>query len=323
MFKEARVKLTAWYLLIIMTISLSFSMAIYAGVNAELLRVYNLQFTRQQKIDTFDLETIESARLRIIWTLGIINLSILVISGMGGYLLAGITLDPISKMVKEQKEFVGNASHELRTPLTSLKTEIEVALRDKNMTIKDAKKLFKSNLEEVDNMQRLSNHLLSLNRYEKISDINFTTVSLKDVATEAVKRTSVLASAKKIKVKLKLKDTNVRGDKVAFVELVSILLENAIKYSPNGKKVEVMVKKGGMLEVQDFGMGIKREDIPHIFERFYRVEHSRSKEKTSGYGLGLSIAKSIVEKFGGKIRVSSVIGKGSTFSIQFPSAKNI
>ena len=323
MFKEARVKLTAWYLLIIMTISLSFSMAIYAGVNAELLRVYNLQFTKQQKIDAFDLETIESARLRIIWTLGIINLSILVISGMGGYLLAGITLDPISKMVREQKEFIGNASHELRTPLTSLKTEIEVALRDKNMTIKDARKLFKSNLEEVDNMRSLSNHLLSLNRYEKASDINFSKVNLKEIATEATKRTSVLATAKKIKVKLKLKNIIVRGDKVAFIELASILLENAIKYSPNGNKVEVRVKNGGTLEVQDFGMGINKEDIPHIFERFYRVEHSRSKEKTNGYGLGLSIAKSIVEKFGGKIKVSSVIGKGSTFSIQFPSAKNI
>jgi signal transduction histidine kinase len=319
MFKEARVKLTAWYLLIIMTISLSFSMAIYAGVDAELMRVYNLQFLKQQRIETFDSETIESARLRIIWTLGIINLSILLISGMGGYLLAGITLEPISKMVREQKEFVGNASHELRTPLTSLKTEIEVGLRNKKLGIGEAKKLLRSNLEEVDNMQRLSNHLLSLNRYEKASDINFLPVKLKEVALEALKRTSVLASAKKIKVKSVLKDIKVKGDKVAFVELASILLENAIKYSPNGSKVEVRVKKGGILEVQDFGMGINKVDMPHIFDRFYRVEHSRSKEKTDGYGLGLSIAKTITDKFDSKLKVSSKIGKGSTFSVQFPN----
>ena len=153
MFKEARVKLTAWYLVIVMAISLGFSVAIYTGVNRELIRVYNMQWSRQQRMDTISIflvaqglpippenqtsesETVEQARLRIIWALGFINLSILIISGAGGYLLAGRTLDPISKMVKEQKNFIGNASHELRTPLTSLKTEIDVGLRNNELGI--------------------------------------------------------------------------------------------------------------------------------------------------------------------------------------------
>jgi signal transduction histidine kinase len=105
-----------------------------------------------------------------------------------------------------------------------------------------------------------------------------------------------------------------------LVELSTILIENAIKYSGNSKSVEVKTRGRGVLEVKDFGIGIPGTDLPHIFERFYRADSSRSKEKIDGYGLGLSIAKSIVDKLGGKIRVESKPGRGTTFSVQLPSA---
>jgi signal transduction histidine kinase len=235
--------------------------------------------------------------------------------------LAGLTLDPISKMVKKQKEFVGNASHELRTPLTSLKTEIEVALRDRKLGLMQAKKILRSNLDDVNSMQRLSNYLLELNRYEN-SDINLEIkkIDLAEMVARVIKKVEPVAGKKKIKIIAKLQKVKVNGNEDALIELSTILIDNAIKYSGEGKSVEVKTKSGGVLEVKDFGIGIPKADLPHIFERFYRAESSRSKGKIDGYGLGLSIAKSIVDKLGGKIRVDSKPRQGSTFSVQLPTS---
>lgn len=320
MFKEARFKLTAWYLSIIMVISLSFSVAIYIGVNRELVRFETAQNLRQHRVDVIseylrtngipippeqppqlDSETIEAARIRIITILGIINFAILGVAGAGGYFLAGQTLEPIEKNLEEQKEFISNASHELRTPLTSLKTEIEVALRDKKMSPADAKKLLLSNLEDVNKMQKLSNYLLELNRYESGRELSMVKVDLRKVVIKAVGRKDV---------KTNLRKSIVMGNEDSLVELTGILLDNAIKYG-KGKPVEVRTKTEGIIEVTDHGVGISRSDLPHIFDRFYRSDKSRG---TNGYGLGLSIAKSIVDAHHGTISVSSS-GKGSTFKV--------
>jgi two-component system, OmpR family, sensor histidine kinase CiaH len=318
MFKKARLKLTIWYLAIIMAISLSFSGVIYYGIDRELTRIENFQRVRIQGIirgfpiaenspPIPDFDAMAESRARIILTLGFINLSILILSGLGGYFLAGQTLDPIKKMVDEQKEFVSNASHELRTPLTSLKTEIEVALRDKNMTSKDTKALLVSNLEDVDKMQKLSNYLLKLNRYEKDDNITFSKVDLKEIVLKAVKNF-------KFNFDLSLQKSEISGNEDSLMDLTTILLDNAIKYG-DGKKIEVRTKKAGILEVVDHGLGIAKKDIPHIFDRFYRADSSRNKDKNESYGLGLSIAKSIVELHKGTIEVRSKVGKGTTFSI--------
>lgn len=338
MFKEARIKLTAWYLVIVMAISFGFSGVIYASINQELMRFDNAQQLRQQRVDSLstfllqqgvpmslgqqpqEFENVDIARTRIILSLVVVNISILLISGIGGYFLAGQTLEPISKMVKEQKEFVGNASHELRTPLTSLKTEIEVGLRDKKMKINGARDLLKSNLEDVNRMQKLSNYLLVLNRYEN-GDTNLDTkkINLAKIVSEAVKKNEFFASQKKIKIVSNITPVLVRGNEGATSELTSILLENAIKYSGSAKKINVSVTKNGVLTVKDYGIGITDADLLHIFDRFYRADSSRSKSDADGYGLGLSIAKSIADKLGAKIKVQSKLGKGSTFSVQFRS----
>ncbi len=313
MFKDARIKLTAWYLAIIMVISLSFSGVIYFGVNRELTRIENFQRTRIQGIirgfpvpievsSIPDSDAINEARLRIILILGFIDLSILILSGFGGYFLAGQTLDPIAKMVDEQKDFVSNASHELRTPLTSLKTEIEVGLRDKRLSANAARNLLESNLEDVNKMQKLSNYLLALNRYESGREILMSKVDLKTVALKAIGKKNV---------KTDLKKSSVTGNEDSLVELVSLLLDNAFKYGKN-KGVEVRTKSGGVIEVIDHGVGISKADLPHIFDRFYRSDKSRG---TDGYGLGLSIAKSIVDFHKGKISVESTVNKGTAFRV--------
>ena len=324
MFKEARIKLTVWYLAIIMAISLSFSGVIYFGINTELSRIENFQKVRIQGIvrgfpeppdisisRSQDSDAIDDARARILFTLGFINLSILILSGLGGYFLAGRTLDPIKEMVEKQKEFVSDASHELRTPLTSLKTEIEVALRDKNLSLSQAKKMMLSNLEDVDRMQKLSNYLLKLNRYERADNIKFEKVDLKSVVQKA-------AGTLKFKSKfdLSLEKSIVYGNEDSLVDLVVILLDNAVKYG-EGRKIEVITREDGILEVKDSGVGISKEELPHIFDRFYRADASRNKEKIDGYGLGLSIAKSIVDLHGATIQVKSKPGKGTTFKVSF------
>ncbi len=333
MFRQARIKLTAWYLAIIMAISLSFSGVIYFGINRELTRIETFQRARQEErqelgpileqlrverqrlglpgfstpsnFNVPDPAIISEARRSLIATLGVVNLAILGMAGLAGYFLAGRTLRPIKEMVDEQKEFISNASHELRTPLTSLKTETEVALSGK-MTLAEATALLKSNLEEVNKMQALSNYLLKLNRYEEGREISMTKVDLREVVLNAIG---------KRKVKTNLKKSIVVGNKDALTELVTILLDNAFKYSPKGSEVSVKVKDG-TIEVHDNGIGISKEDLPHIFDRFFRADSSRSKIKADGYGLGLSIAKSIAELHHGTIGVESKVGKGTTFKVE-------
>lgn len=331
-----------------MTISLSFSGIIYWGINRELRRIEDFQKIRIQRdqrvaplfeefrrerearglpVPRFDFsptdsKVISEARLRIITTLGIINLLILGISGLAGYFLAGRTLQPIKEMMDEQKKFVSDASHELRTPLTSLKTEIEVALKDKKMTIKAVRNLLKSNLEEVNKMQNLSNYLLKLNRYESGgANLPFTHVDLKNVAEKACLKIKSLAKAKNIKINKNLKSVYIEGNEDSLIELATILLDNAIKYSRKNGKVVIQTGKetqNAILEVWDFGLGIKESELPYIFNRFYRAGSSRSKEKNDGFGLGLSIAKSIVELHKGKILVTSKVNQGSKFKIILP-----
>ena len=348
MFQNARLKLTLWYLVIIMLVSGFFSLIVYRGFTKELGRGFRMQAMHggvgtgivirdrfgYQRILPFWIypeeippeefsEIINLAKHRFALQLFIINAGILVLAGTAGYFLAGKTLHPIEVMVNEQKRFVADASHELRTPLTSMKTEVEVALRDKKLTLNDAKNLLKSNLAEVDKMKHFSDNLLSLSRYESNDhDLPMEDVDLAEAARQAIERNMPQAKDKRLKVKEDLSQAVVKENPQSLVELISILINNAIKYSPEKSKVSVRVnskKKHAVIEVDDKGVGIDEKDIPHIFDRFYRADTSRSKTKTDGYGLGLSIAKSIVDAHKGEIKVKSKVGKGSTFKVILPA----
>ena len=130
-----------------------------------------------------------------------------------------------------------------------------------------------------------------------------------------------MPKAKNIKIVKKLKSVIVRGNTQSLVELMSVLVDNAVKYSPAKGKIEVGIKKTrkcGIVEVTDEGEGICKKDIPHIFDRFYRADSSRGKNKADGFGLGLSIAKSIVDTHRGSISVKSKARRGSTFKVILP-----
>lgn len=326
MFNSTRIKLAVWYTLITCLVSLLFSYVIYVGINRELVRFERLQGIRLREWGwpgpELDLEIVNHARYRLVVILSIIVSGISGLAGIAGYILAGQTLEPIKDALEKQRRFVADASHELRTPLTSLKAETEVALRDKALDLAGAKKLLESNLEEINRLQDLSDSLIKLSRFQSQENkISWEQLSSQEIAEEAIKKISGLAQARDIKIESSVKNFRLEGDKNSLIELLVILLDNALKYSSPQNRVALLVKKTAghtMWEVRDQGMGIARQDLSHVFERFYQGNKSRTKSASQGYGLGLSIASEIVARHGGTIGVKSQVGKGSTFTFRLP-----
>ncbi len=344
MFNKARIKLTAWYLAIIMVISLAFSLTIYNILNFELSRFGRLQRLRiERQLEerevlpenplrprsrppeaiVVDLELMAETKHRLLIFLGLVNGVIFIFSGGLGYFLAGRTLKPIKDMVEEQNQFISDASHELKTPLTSLRTALEVHQRDKKLNLKGARHLIKDNIEEVNKLQTLTEGLLQLAQYEKPNhQQNFISVSLSKITKNAIQKIQPLADKKNITIVRRIKNLQLRGAPYALTDLLVILLDNAVKYSPKATKISVSSKKtDGLVSivVSDQGTGISQKDLPYIFKRFYRSDAARSKKGHGGYGLGLSIAKKIVSAHHGNISVKTKLGKGSSFIIQIPS----
>ncbi len=334
MFKAAYLKLTFFYVLIAMTISVSFSVAIYKISSIEIGKGLSPQNRILRDLLTDDFEHLRNQQItesntRLKENLFYYNLAILILSSIGSYFLARRSLRPIEEAMEAQNRFTADASHELRTPLAAMKTEIEVALRDKKMGLLNSKKLLKSNLEEIGKLEKLSSALLKITRIQEEKK-NFDEVALDEIVIEAFEKVERLANKKEIEFNNKLIHAKVLGDHQSLVELFVILLDNAIKYSPEKSKVNILMSKAGprpvalgankhhfIIRIKDNGVGIKASDIPYIFNRFYRADTSRSKEKIDGYGLGLAIAKQIVDLHGANISVLSKPGKGSEFIVKF------
>lgn len=319
MFNNARIKLTAWYLLIIMFISISFSFVIYHGLINEVRRFSRVQRIRIKRIDE---DIYSEIKQRIVLELGVINIFIFITSGALGYFLAGKTLHPIQEMIEEQNRFISDASHEFRTPLTALKSSLEVNIRDKNLSIEEAKKIMAENIKDVNSLQRLSDSLLQLSQYEKPkTNFIFEKISLKQIIAESVKKVETLAKKKDIILKTNINSSIVKGDKYGLTDLFVLLLDNAIKYGNERSTIFIRsknTKHSVLVSIVDTGIGIDGKDIPNLFNRFYRSDKVRSKENIGGYGLGLSIAKKIVDQHKGFIKIESKLKKGTTVVVDLP-----
>lgn len=328
-YQRARLNLTAWYVFFVMILSAAFSYATYRYLTLELSRTIEAQsfklYSRfgmvlppEQLVDIY-----EDANSRIIFNLLILNTGIFFISAFGSYFIAGKTLDPLEKNTQEQKRFIADASHELKTPLTSMKTEIEVALRNKRLGIRESKNLISSNLEEIEKMRSLVNSLLLLSQSESPQiSITKSHILIGNIFEILEKNITPQAKSKNILLRFSGKEVDLVSDEKRLVEVMTILLDNAIKYSHTGGEIIITAQKIAkevQITVRDYGIGIDSTILPHIFDRFYRGESSRTKAEREGFGLGLSIAKSIVHSLKGSIHVASSVGKGSTFTIKIPT----
>lgn len=327
MFKDARLKLTGWYLLIIMTLSVMFSVVLYGFMVQEVVRLERVQrsmleqHVRGQRwgmgIGGFpaNQELIDEIRNRVLWRLIYVNLGILVFSGISGYWLAGKTLSPIEEMLNKQSRFVSDASHELRTPLTALKTSFEVFLRNKKKTMKAAESVIRDGEEEVMRLKEITDNLLT-----QVRNGDFKLASMKPLVETlrlARSRIEPIAEERNIKIKANFTDNNPRVVAESYERVWTILLDNAVKYSPDGGVVKVVANLGKKTSVRiiDQGIGIKKKHLSHVFDRFYRADESRSRHDRGGYGLGLAIARELVEAAGGSIKIESKYGNGTEVEV--------
>lgn len=325
-------RLALTYLAIIMALTMFFSVVIYAIVATQLdrppspsrdavLRMEN-EFARDQFEQLVQERTTE-AKESLVLTLALLNASMLVVGALISYVLARRTLQPIEHAMAAQSQFVSDASHELRTPLTALQATNEVALRKKSLSLGDAKTLIAANVDEAVKLRNLTNALLSLVK-EEHQPARYEAVHLSEVVGDAIQSIVPIAQEKNIQVDDQVPNLSVVTDRHALAQVLKIFVENAIKYSPDNARVTVTAKATGddvALHVTDTGPGIAEKDLPHIFQRFYRTDASRSTQHVEGYGLGLAIAKTICDRQKWDIRVASQLGHGSTFSVVMKQAR--
>jgi two-component system, OmpR family, sensor kinase len=232
------------------------------------------------------------------------------------------TLERLEALFTSQQRLLADVSHELRTPLTVIKGNVDLMRRMKSL---DAESLTSID-QEAGRLTRLVGGLLLLAQAEsgKLTLV-MQKVELDLLLTEVFQEMSVLAGTK-VRVHLnEIDQVYVKGDRDRLKQVFINLTANAIQYTPQGGDVFLsleQIKDQGRVIVRDTGPGIPAEDLPHIFERFYRAEKSRTRGKSTGFGLGLSIVNWIVEKHGGRIEVASQEGKGTTFAVWLPLFSN-
>lgn len=230
-------------------------------------------------------------------------------------------IERLERAFKRQQEFTGDASHELRTPLSVIEAESTLALQ-RERSAEEYKQSLETVARETRHMSHVIEQLLTLARADaETKHKSFSDIDLGELITEVSSNAELLCREKDLKFAPgPIENIIVKGDIDRLRALFLNLVENAIRYTPEGGKVTLsLAKEGGQakISVSDTGIGIPPEDIPHIFERFYRVDKARSRAE-GGSGLGLAICRHIAEAHGGSIEVESEPGKGSTFSVRLP-----
>ena len=248
---------------------------------------------------------------------GLLAVGILcLISVLAASILANNAVKPLAEAYRKQKEFVSDASHELKTPLSVLLTYIEI-LQQQPQNAK-ALQVMK---DETKNMSGLIENLLALTRLENTEKPTTQELNAADIIIPLVERLNTVHKDRKQPIKIICsKDIKVKMSQQHFERLLTILLDNALKYTPADKEILIKAATGEhnvKIEIADQGIGIKNDDLPHIFERFYRADKGRNRQN-GGFGLGLSLALDIVQKYKGRIKVQSEFGKGTTFFINLP-----
>lgn len=337
-FHSARLKLTTFYLAVLLAFCLTLTLSIRflaereftnAGVGERgivkrmLFDQYSVPPQPPSMFNQYQSDQDDAVHRDLNEDVIIINLAALVLGGWLSYWYAGRTLKPIEDAHEAQARFAADASHELRTPLASMQVENEVFLRQKDFNKQEARELIESNLEEVQRLENLAGNLLALTQYGENAVLQLTPLSARAIVNAAVEGTAKAAAGKKVSITQEITDVTMVGDADSLVQLLVIILENAIKYGPEGGKVQVVgARRSGRyhISIRDEGPGIASSDLPHIFERLYRGDKSRT-GKVNGYGLGLSLAKEIAAANHASIEAGNY-AHGAVFTVTLAVAKS-
>jgi two-component system sensor histidine kinase CiaH len=257
--------------------------------------------------------------LIVLLAAGIASLFVTVFAGM---YLASRALVPIRTSWEKQQQFVADASHELRTPITVIQANAEQLFRHPDRTIEEESATVSAIMQETRRMNKLVHSLLTLARHDSGQlEIVREAVRLGEVAATAAGQFEPVSIMQDVKLLADI-DNHVRiaGDAERLHQLLVILVDNAFKYTPSGGTIKLICRQAGSSAewiVEDTGAGIMEADLPRIFDRFYRGDRARSRSE-GGAGLGLSIAKWIIDMHNGTISVNSMVGKGTKVTVRFP-----
>ncbi len=353
--KSATARLAGTYLIIIMAMSIGFSFVFYHTSSSVLGRqlppdsvlhgqtvqvssdssqplataaddkttTANQSSSAHQELDEYLHQRIDEGRSDLLHRLIYLNIGALLVGSVVSYGLARRSLKPIERAMEAQAQFVSDASHELRTPLTAIQTSNEVFLRRPNAKISDARRLIEQNTGDVKRLKSLTDGLLQLSQESNQTVLTFTPLHIQDIVSDALTQVVPQASLKDIAVHDDAPDILILGDRATLVQALVILLDNAVKYSNQSSKVYITAhakSKYAYLTVRDEGIGIPASDLPFLFRRFYRADNARTGGDRAGYGLGLPIAKQIIDNHHGNIEVTSSPGKGSSVTIKLALA---
>lgn len=325
LFNSSLVRLTIFYTLILAIISFISDTFTYQAFSSRIgHRFVNFPPPQQQIIiEVGRMPAAADIRADLIASLIIVDGLFLIVAALASYWLAKYTLKPIQNAYDKQRQFLSDASHELRSPLSIMHAELENELHKASPSQKE---ILQSSLEEVQRMNNIVNNLLTLSRLDEnkiTTAAKKNTLNLSDTICSVIKRFTNLANTKGVKIIFDspTQAINLSIDEELFSHAFSNVIQNAINYNkPNGQ-VNISIEqqnKQTQIVVQDTGIGIQNADLKNIFERFYRVDKSRSRQ-TGGSGLGLSIAKSCITTLGGKIYAESEVDKGTKIFITLPN----
>ncbi len=301
-------------------------------VNGQPYRVYTMATTRQTWVDDeirnigyiqliYNLEPEEKMLNTLLYVLAVGGLVSILIAIVAGLFLAKRALIPIQLSWEKQQQFIADASHELRTPLSVILLNLERLFRNPDHTIEEESETISVAIQETKRLNKLVAHLLTLARSDSNEmQIMMNRIRLDEIVQKSVRSFEQPALLKGIRLTADIEEPlEITGDQERLFQLMVILLDNALKYTDEQGEVSVTCRREGQwvsLVVADTGIGIKKEDIPYVFDRFFRGDKMRS---TEGTGLGLSIAQWIVGAHGGKIRVDSEEGAGTRVYVTLPA----
>lgn len=316
-FRAAVIRLTTYYSLGVFIILALFSMLVY-GLFAE-----SIDDDIREDESRIEIEEAfhSEAKENLLNILLISDVVLILISILISYILSKKTLAPLEVAYRKQKRFVADAAHELRTPLAVMKAGSEV-ISQKERSVPEYRQFVMESKEEIERLIKLSNDLLFLAHSERITKDDFAPLSFSEICKKQCESILPYAKLKQVEVDSDIiGGINIRGNKDDTTRLVLNLLKNAIDYNKAGGTVFVTLAKKEdkvLLSVKDTGIGISNNNLPFIFDRFYKADTSRMQSASSGSGLGLAIVKDIVTRHNGTIKVSSVVNQGSVFEVEIP-----